>query len=593
MLYQKNDEIYRKLKENEKGWLVINCQKKAMPFWCPSDGFKSAQVQDTRILLGVESKPSDGLAEARKRYSVIAPILPCVDMDKIRTEMIRRQAEDNGVSISTVRRWLCTYLVYQDLESLASHQNRKIKNLTPDEKKMRWGLNKFYYTQHKNSLFEAYTMLIKEKYTDPEGKVLSKHPTIHQFRYFYRKTKSAKKLAIKRDGIKDYEKNQRPLLGGGVQVFAPIVGYGMCDSTVCDIYLVDDEGNICGRPLLVLCTDANTGLVMGYFLGWEGGLYSLNELMLNVIADKKPILDSFGIDGHWDINQLPGYIIADRGSEYISDTFGQITELGCQITSLPSFRAELKSIVERAFGLIQETFKPHLKGKGVIEEDFQERGAHDYRKDACLTIRDFEKVILLTILYHNNARILRDYPYSEEMLADEVPPHSADIFMWMCRKGYCNLIPVSAEQLTYTLLPRIEGEFTREGLKANKLRYRNDAYEEQFLSGGKAKVSYNPDDCSKVWIWNGSEYVEFQLIETRFSGKPLSIVEDMKAKQRELVRREEEKRLQAKVDLSFSFDAIKETTAVDGVPSIKGIRDARKREQLKQHKDRIRGIHHV
>lgn len=158
MLYQKNDEIYRKLKENEKGWLVINCQKKTMPFWCPSDGFKLAQAQDTRILLGVESKPSDGLAEARKRYSVISPVLPFVDMENIRIALIRRQAEENCVSVNTVRRWLCIYLVYQDLESLASYKNRKAKSLTPDEKKMRWGLNKFYYTQHKNSLFEAYTI---------------------------------------------------------------------------------------------------------------------------------------------------------------------------------------------------------------------------------------------------------------------------------------------------------------------------------------------------------------------------------------------------------------------------------------------------
>ena len=63
-----------------------------------------------------------------------------------------------------------------------------------------------------------------------------------------------------------------------------------------------------------------------------------------------------------------------------------MAELGVTIVNLPSYRPELKGIVEKFFDLIQDSFKPYLKGKGVIDPDFQERGAHDYRKDACLTL---------------------------------------------------------------------------------------------------------------------------------------------------------------------------------------------------------------
>lgn len=90
------------------------------------------------------------------------------------------------------------------------------------------------------------------------------------------------------------------------------------------------------------------------------------------------------------------------GSEYKSENFEQIAELGVTIINLPPYRPELKGAVEKFFDLLQNTYKPYLKGKGIIEPDFQERGAHDYRKDARLTIADFEKyccTVLFTIIH--------------------------------------------------------------------------------------------------------------------------------------------------------------------------------------------------
>ena len=114
------------------------------------------------------------------------------------------------------------------------------------------------------------------------------------------------------------------------------------------------------------------------------------------------------------------------GTEYTSENFGQITELGVTIQNLPAYRPELKGQVEKFFDLIQSEYKKHLKGRGVIEPDYRERGAHDYRKDACLTMRDFETVILRCILYYNSQRILENFPYTEEMLQEGVQPFAED-----------------------------------------------------------------------------------------------------------------------------------------------------------------------
>ncbi|RAZ64081.1 hypothetical protein DK853_44495, partial [Klebsiella oxytoca] len=76
---------------------------------------------------------------------------------------------------------------------------------------------------------------------------------------------------------------------------------------------------------------------------------SLRGLMMNVIADKVNWCKQFGIslnNKDWSCNQLPAVLVTDMGSEYKSENFEQIAELGVKIINLPSYRPELKGLVE-------------------------------------------------------------------------------------------------------------------------------------------------------------------------------------------------------------------------------------------------------
>ena len=117
--------------------------------------------------------------------------------------------------------------------------------------------------------------------------------------------------------------------------------------------------------------------------------------------------------------------------------------------------------MEKFFDLVQNTYKPHLKGKGVIEPDYQERGSHDYRKDACLTMADFEKVILRCIIYYNSQRIIENFPYTEGMIQNQIQPFASNIWEWGKAQTGANLITVDKEQIVLTLLPRTTGKFSR------------------------------------------------------------------------------------------------------------------------------------
>lgn len=148
---------------------------------------------------------------------------------------------------------------------------------------------------------------------------------------------------------------------------------------------------------------------------------------------------------------------------------------------------------------MQNTYKPHLKGKGVIEPDYQERGSHDYRKDARLTMTDFEKVILRCIIYYNSQRIIENFPYTKEMIQNQVQPFASSIWEWGGEtQSGVNLISVRKEQIILTLFPRTTGKFSRSGLKVNKMRYKHENFTEKYLTGGEVTVAYNPDDVTAV-----------------------------------------------------------------------------------------------
>ena len=262
-IFKKDAEILRVLKIKEGKALVVDCVKSKMPWWIsPSDLSGAVEISEDDLLEETGMcLPEDISAVANrvmhKRFHMIAGILPFVDDKKKRSFLIEEAVRMYGVSINTVKNYLISYLVYQNILVLApKEKTAEKKELTQDEKNMRWALNKYYYTQKKQSISTAYTQMVKEKYCDREGRLQGHYPSIHQFRYFYRKNRKMQTQYISRNGLKDYQRNYRPLVGDGVQEEYAAVGVGMLDSTICDIYLVDDSGNLVGRPILVACVDA-------------------------------------------------------------------------------------------------------------------------------------------------------------------------------------------------------------------------------------------------------------------------------------------------------------------------------------------------
>lgn len=604
-LLKKDGDIIRVLEVDGEEVFCFSCQglKSPMPKWCMAselEGYESCTEEELLGRHGMELVAEEKLDPkernaARQRYAVIAPALACLEDEAARSRMIGKAAGEHGITKQTIRNYLKLYLTYNSVSALVpKHRKAKERPMTGDERNFRWAVNKHVYSRKKHSLNTAYKLMLKEKYTDNEGNLLEKYPSFNQFRYWYSKNKNHISYYISREGKTGFMRDHR-VCTSNAQAFAAAPGMGMADSTIVDLYIVSDDRNrVIGRPILTAIVDGYSYLCLGYSLGWEGGEYSLRSLMVNVATDKKEHCQKFGIEisgDEWP-SAMPGCIVTDRGSEYAGGTYGQLAELGVRIVNLEAYRADEKGVVEKFFDIVQNLFKPYLKGAGVVAGEYFERGSYfgDFKEKSCLTLREFETILLRCIIHYNSRHILRNFPFTGEMLGLGVKPYSNCIWQYgLERLRGCNVLPgVTKGQVILCLLPRATGRFSRFGLKVNGMRYFREGFYERCLKGGEATVAYDRDDVSCVWLYEDGKYTRFDLVESIYQGMDLEAVLSMKERKKELVDRERRRSLQSEIELASHIEAIKHNALTGTSPDVKNIREGREGERKRKHVNHAR-----
>lgn len=590
-LLKKENVIVRVLHIDEERVLIIDCVKKTMPQWMSKKNLEEYDVCDEVEICGdfcsvdIEELDAKSRKIAHERYTMIAGVLSFYKDKIMRTQAIEEASKEYEISKQTIRDYLCKYLVYQNIAALAP-KSRVQEDVPLNEKQkiMRNALNRYFYTTNKNSLRTAYNMMLKEHFCDENGKLTEDYIKFHQFKYFYRKTRKMSNFYISRDGKKHYERNNRVCLGDGVRgSFAPAPGVMMFDATVADCYLTNDKNEVVGRPIISVAIDAYSSLVYGIYVGWKNDVVAL---LKNIVCDKVQFMAQYGItinEEQWPVkNVMGGEILTDRGTEYTSEQFSQLCSLGITVENLDAYRPDEKSLVEKWFHLLHASIKPYLLHRGFVDTDFGLRGCRDYRKDSCMTLDMFTKIVLHFVLFHNTQWVQKGFPFTEEMLDRGIQPYCNCIWNYGRTLDGVNLIPVSEEQLTLTLLPRTKGVFTRFGLKVNKMRYRNSDFTQQYLQGGDATVAYDPKNTSYVWlVTDRGEYVRFELIEKRYADRSLEDVDSLKQRENKLIKEAETGQLQANIDFATHIEAIAKTGIKPEKVNVKNIRKTREREMLR------------
>lgn len=632
--------------DNENGWCyLVNTDKPSFP--SRFETIYISQLLDVEELEKVSEDPwyllvqEEELTESEKRkrdfaWSVIQDIyrIPEIFEPKSRSELIKEASIKFGISQKTIRSYLKQYWargtvsknsllpnyiysgkkksgerVYTKKTGRPPTYSSSIKRSSVDENWKRIFmavLEKHYFKRSKPSLKYAYHQMMKEYFSinskEPNTKVLNLEkpiPSFNQFYYFYRNNYKADFIVRKREGKRIFLQNHRAITGSANEDSMGI-GLFAVDGTVGDIYLVSsiDRTKVIGRPLIYLVIDIFSRMIVGINVGIENmSGDSLRMALANTFENKmefcKRTLD-MDIDGKdWLPHYLPHTLLADRGSELISEDLTIIVEdLNIKIQNTGSHRPELKGTCESYFRILQDFLKPFLPG--FVQKDFNKRGVPDYRKTSVLTLKEFFQIMVECIIYFN-ARYMPEYPRSKGMIEENIPPIPNEIFKWGLNKGSGRLRTIPYVVAVY---PKSKALITKKGILFKGLYYScPTAVKEGWFSTARINgnwnidIRYDPQIMNKIYIRkNRTNYEVCSLIEhyDMYRNANLEEVMVLQKMNRQQEAEYEEYELNATIKLTQKVEGIVKKAlegakieSMDGRRSknVKDIRQNRKEEQ--------------
>ena len=395
------------------------------------------------------------------------------------------------------------------------------KVLTPEDfRHFSQAVRKYYLAENKVSLQDTYENMLKDCYRMPspgEGggqearmKPPGELPSFMQFRYWYRKNRDVVAEVKKREGEGAFERGCRAITGYTERKYPyPGAAYQI-DATIADIFLVkeNDRSAVIGRPVMYFVMDAYTRMVAGMHVtyrppSWADAACALD----NALTDKAVYCRRFGLEikpEDWPCRQLPEALIADRGEMEGRQADVLASGLGIRIENTPPYRGDLKGIIEQHFRLINLEMGDLLPGK--VRKDFGQRGARDYRLDAKLDIRQFTRIIIRCVLFHNNVHYMEGYRKEPQMRQMGVLPIPRELWNFGIRYRSGGLMTIPQEKARYALLPKEECSVTGRGIAFHGMYYTcPEAVEEHWFEkariGGRRKLEAAYDPCSTASIY--------------------------------------------------------------------------------------------
>ncbi|NRG44283.1 DDE-type integrase/transposase/recombinase [Bacillus sp. CRN 9] len=488
------------------------------------------------------------IEKREKAWMVINQIhlIPDIFIPKRRSELIKAASISFSLSTKTVRQYLKRYwtrgmvknALLPDFNNCGKQREKERQYtkkagrpfvysssiqraaITDDWKKIiRISLEKYYFIRSKPSLKHAYQQMVKEYFTKMDKKTGYKvldldRPIISydQFYYWYRKWFKPEDAIHKREGRREFLQNYRAITGSATEDSMGIGTYAI-DATIGDIYLVSsiDRNKVIGRPVIYLTVDIFSRCIVSVYAGIQNmSKESLRLALANAFEDKKEFckrtLDMDIDENDWPIHYLPHTILADRGSELISNELTQITEdLNIKIQNLGPYRPELKAICEKYFDILQGHISPFLPG--AVQKDFMKRGGKDYRKKAVLNLNEYVQILVRTVLYYNNQNYLAGYPLTQSMIEEKIPPIPIEIFKWGLHQGTGLLRTLPLNAIRSSVLPKGSAKITPKGIKFGSLFYTcSMALKERWFSKARIQgswdmgVHFDPQDVSNIYI---------------------------------------------------------------------------------------------
>jgi putative transposase len=318
-------------------------------------------------------------------------------------------------------------------------------------------------------------------YEDGNGttclKPRSEAPTYRQLGSFLKEHYPLETRLRKRKGDKEFERNHRATLGS-VQLDCHGVGHIYeFDATIFDVQLVSSKSRaaIVGKPTVYLIIDRASRMIVGFYVGFENASYTAAmQAILSIGQDKQQLCRELGIaydPEDWIAHLiLPESFLADQGELTSKNARRSIARsLRTTISNVPGLRPDWKPLVECGFKMLPQIIAPHTPGYSP-DSDNRRRRAPKHDKDACLTLQEFQTVLVSAIISHNRSMQV-GFPLSFLQVADGVPPIPLALYAHGIRREIGKLDLMDFERVRAEVIPRSTATITQNGLKFGDIFY--------------------------------------------------------------------------------------------------------------------------
>jgi len=273
-----------------------------------------------------------------------------------------------------------------------------------------------------------------------------------------------------------------------------------CDHTWVDLLVVDIEGEIIGRPWLTTVIDTYSRCIMGIRVGFDAPSSQVVALALRHAILPKNYGTEYGLHCQWGTYGKPEYLFTDGGKDFRSQHLKQIgVQLGftCVLRDRPSEGG----VVERPFGTLNTELFAALPG--YVGSNVQQR-PEQAEKEACLTRRELEKLIVRYIVDNYNQRI-------DKRMGDQT----------RYQRWEAGLLAtpdlIGERDLDICLMKQTNRSIYREGY----IRFENLMYQGEHLAGYAGEqvvLRYDPRDITSVLVYQQQKEKEVFLARAYATG---------------------------------------------------------------------------
>ncbi|MDO9204065.1 Mu transposase C-terminal domain-containing protein [Methylotenera sp.] len=267
---------------------------------------------------------------------------------------------------------------------------------------------------------------------------------------------------------------------------------GEIDQTPMDVEVVDDNGQVIGRPTLTTIIDVETRCVLGVHLSFEtNSTARVAAALKHAIFPKLDLKTKYpSIENEWPCYGLMNMIACDRGKEFLGDGFELLClALGIELKIMPARRGDKKGTIERVQKTLNELVTENLPGKTFSSTHVRGNGINT-REKACIRMSTLKEIVFKTIvdIYHQKKHRSLSMSPAEKWRQSVV---QSELYL-----------PISSEFFDAHSGMVEERKLSHTGIQLNTLHYNSIELGELFKKIGAVDVRlrWNQEDLGYIYV---------------------------------------------------------------------------------------------